>query len=454
MTRHSRPFLALIGLLVILFAAPVWGAIDVQSDGTDGALDLPTSPGVCVGGVIVSNVCTIDLAQAVTATWNTAGTGVGVYDAAKWAIVLKYSSVNIDAGTTVEFLNHPSRAPVVWLVDTNATINGVVDLNGSNDTGTLSQFSEPGPGGFRGGRAPAPNNNASAGLGPGGGNAISNSGCGGSYGFVGGSSGCGIIGPTYGSDRVLPLIGGSGGGGDGNSSVYGGGAGGGAILIAADETITLGGTIQANGGNGAGTGGSGGGIRLIADSVTDPNFPSGPNGLLRAFQGAGANNNGGAGRIRVEANSITLSDPSGPQRTTGEPCIGAGCTCAPITCTGMAEIWPDPSTNPPSVQITNVAGVTAPADPRSDFNFPNQDVRMADNNPVTVTIQAQNVPIDGSWDVKVRVVPKGGLILGLSEYCAGSPVGDVSSSTWTASVPFPNADSAAQVRASVGTSCP
>jgi len=107
-----------------LCCSVVLGLINVPSDGSDGAFN-PTA-----------NV-EVDLSQAVTGApgvwgepWLQPGTGTGVYDADKWAVVFKYSSVNIPSGVTVTFKNHASRAPVVWLVQGNTTIAGTVNLDG------------------------------------------------------------------------------------------------------------------------------------------------------------------------------------------------------------------------------------------------------------------------------------------------------------------------------------
>ena len=154
----------LVILAAFLFAAlstPLVAAITVPSDGSDGVFN-PTAS------------VQVDLSQAVTGAWNQAGNGHGVYDVDKWAVVFKYSSVNIPSGVVVTFKNHPSRAPVVWLVQGNATIAGTVKLDGQDYVGNDPQglliiMAEPGPGGFRGGAAginvqlqPGP------GLGPGG----------------------------------------------------------------------------------------------------------------------------------------------------------------------------------------------------------------------------------------------------------------------------------------------
>ena len=93
--------------------------INIPSDGSDGNL-------------IVTANTVIDLSEAVSGTWdanNTANAGKGIYDPAKWAVVFKYRSVSVAAGATVTFKNHATRAPVVWLVQGDVTINGTVSLD-------------------------------------------------------------------------------------------------------------------------------------------------------------------------------------------------------------------------------------------------------------------------------------------------------------------------------------
>src|SRR5690349_6773838 len=104
---------AFVGSLLTFAAAPALAQINVQSDGSDGALN------------ITSNTV-IDLSQAISGAWsnnNTANAGKGIYDSNKWAVVFKYSSVNIASNASVTFSNHASHAPVVWLVQSNVNIS-------------------------------------------------------------------------------------------------------------------------------------------------------------------------------------------------------------------------------------------------------------------------------------------------------------------------------------------
>jgi len=254
------------------------------ADGSDGAL-------------VITNNTAIDLSQAVTGAWtNTSGSpGNGIYDPTQWAVVFKYSSVNIAVGTTLTFTNHPTHAPVVWLVNGNVTINGTVNLDGQAENGNSGSLPEPGPGGFRGGGGPVFGNGP--GFGPGG-------------GIVNGASGS--YSGTYGNPQIIPLIGGSGG--SGYYTSQNGGAGGGAILIAVTRTITVNGYCHADGGGAGYTwDGSGGAIRLVANQITGT-------GTLEALGGYGAPTS--VGRIRLEANSFSggiTVNPPGPGVTPSNP---------------------------------------------------------------------------------------------------------------------------------------
>jgi hypothetical protein len=165
--------------------------------------------------------------------------------------VFHFTTINIPSGVLVTFNKNGANTPVTFLASGNVTIAGVINVNGANGDFKPGPNSSPGgiggPGGFNGGEGgiggstPFP---GSGGRGPG-----------------GGSPGLGAQAPTsatYGASAsfvsLMPLFGGSGGGGgssftSGNGG--GGGGGGGAILIASSGTITLNGSVTANGGSGA-----------------------------------------------------------------------------------------------------------------------------------------------------------------------------------------------------------
>ena len=276
--------LLIASLLGAAFTAPAALPIDYLNKGADLAFN-PT---------VSTN---IDLALAATADWQAAPPvpGRGVYDSNQWAVVFKFSSINIPANVTVTFSNHPSRAPVVWLVESNATIAGTVELSGKNGDpdGNRIIFAEPGPGGFRGGDSFVPNGggNATSGFGPGGGLGNKAGVQYSSYSTVGAVSGPASPVPTYGNPTLIPLIGGSGGGPHIGDSTLGGGAGGGAILLAVSGNLAFTGLIRANGGAGSVGGGTGGSIRIVCDTTIG-------NGRLEAINYYPPN--GSHGRIRVE----------------------------------------------------------------------------------------------------------------------------------------------------------
>ncbi len=261
--------------LVVVFAMSLAALVpsslaqlSVPSDGSDGALN------------ITSNTV-IDLSQAITGTWTAPGSGTGIYDLNQWAVVCKYSSVNIANGATVSFINHSANPPVVWLVQSNVTINGTVSVNGANGTSSSpAQFlpAVPGPGGFAG-AAYDPSIGTGEGFGLGGG-----------IGNVGSAT----YQSSYGNPQILHLIGGSGGSVANNCGyVVTGGSGAGAILIVAGTTVSVTGQITAIPGaalgcNGADSYGSGGGIRLVAYQIS----------------GTGSINAAPKGSTRLDANSI------------------------------------------------------------------------------------------------------------------------------------------------------
>lgn len=386
----------------ILLAA-VFGALTahaqltIPSDGSDGAF----APAANVE---------IDLGLATTALWTAPGSGNGVYDAEKWAVVFKYSSVNIPAGVTVTFKNHPTYAPVVWLVQGNVTIDGTLDAKGKQGTvNTVAALTpaEPGPGGFRGGVFGPAGANAS-GYGPGTGTGADQNG-----NYLG----------RYGNPQILPLIGGSGSWGGLNQAS--GGAGGGAIQIAAGQAITIQGAIDVRGGGAAGIAGSSGAIRLIANQVSG-------SGELRA-SGNTTFINGltyqyvtRPGRIRIETNSLSPSLQAAPET------IGVPPANPPV-------IWP--AANAPIAKVISVDALNAPADPRAPL-VAAADVAIQNSNQVNILIETQNFPIEGV--VQLFITPKFGARTTLN---ATRQSGDITSATWRVQTTLPQGFVTLQARA-------
>lgn len=377
----------------------------------------------------------IDLSEAVEGDWdlpNGANAGKGVYDPAKWAVVFKYSSVTVAAGKTLTFKNHPSRAPLVWLVSGNVTIAGTVSLNGQNNMNGL-ELAEPGPGGFRGGSGSSNGGvYASAGFGVGGAR-VEDSG----YGR-GGAHGADVPpwATAYGNPSLVPLIGGSGGSGVvSGSGGWSGGGGGGALLIAAASTVSIGGEIRANGGNGnyaAGTG-SGGGIRVVCDVL-------GGAGNIKATPGT-ADRQGSVGRIRLERFTN-----SGSLQISPDPSV------VPLASGATALLWP-PS-EAPDVRVVSIGGITAPTDPKASFGSAGADVALPQTATTQVIVETTNV--EQASQVQVRL---GRRSLTPAEWSAGNRGATVVNATftqqvtanplvirWTATVPVSVGYSAVQVK--------
>jgi plastocyanin len=391
-------------------------ALNIPSDGSDGAL-------------VITDNTVIDLSQAVTGKWNdnnSANAGKGVYDPEKWAVVFKYSSVTIQGGATVTFMNHASRAPVVWLVNGDVTINGTVNLDGQGAT-TPPLLAEPGPGGFRGGSGNyAPGAEDAAGFGPGGGARrfadYWGIGGGGSYGSwgEGGSS-------VYGNPSLIPLIGGAGGAGSKGAVGTGGGAGAGAILIGCAGSLAISGIIHANGGSGIATtsaGGSGGGIRLVTENLTGT-------GIVQATGGGGALR-GGLGRIRVERvqNTSTL-------QITPDPSVIILPTSA------IPQIWLP--TNGPTVKIVSIGGNLTPVDPRAEFGAIGADTILPRVTSTTVVVETTNV--EQASVVTVRATPRSDgnfteAKASVTEVVSEDPL----VVRWTANVPVKDGYAAIQVK--------
>ena len=391
--------LALAALGLAAGLQPAQAQLTIPSDGSDGAFNPPASP---------TNVV-IDLSQAVTGVWNannTANAGKGIYDPEKWAVVFKYSSVNIPAGVTVSFINHPTHAPVVWLVQGSVTNNGIVRLDGASGSIAVLALTptEAGPGGFRGG--PNGPQGRGDGLGPGGGI---------------GNYASGKYSSSYGNPQAIPLIGGSSGSAWDNN--YGsGGAGGGAILIAASGILANEGTISAKGGAGFNLSiygqGSGGAVRLIASQISGsgeinclPHYPS---------------NGGDPGRIRIESPVLSSALRTYPETIAVPPAT------PPL-------IWPPAGA--PTVRVVSVATIAAPADPTAPL-VSSADVAIQNDSPSVIMLETQNFPIEGV--VQVRAAQKWGSASWIN---ASYVSGNQASAQWRATNTFVKGYTTLQARA-------
>jgi uncharacterized repeat protein (TIGR01451 family) len=150
-------------------------------------------------------------------------------------------------------------------------------------------------------------------------------GSGAGYGGNGGAASNGLAGGTAYGSLTMPTDLGSGGG---NGYSGAGGAGGGAIKLYVSGTLTVNGTISANGKNGgtgrwgAGGGGSGGSIYIITDTLSG-------NGTISACGGIGAtgyygSGGGGGGRIAIYYTSNTYAGITSVYGGIGAQCGGSG----------------------------------------------------------------------------------------------------------------------------------
>jgi len=352
--------------------------------------------------------------------------------------VFHFTTIAIPAGITVRFTRNAANTPVTLLASGDVTIEGVLELSGgdgmpgASGTRFVNDGGIGGVGGFAGGAGSNGllGNVGGAGLGPGGGAgggvpSFSSAGGGGGFGVAGEGASGGVTegGPAYGTSTLLPAIGGSGGGGGGaplGMSSGGGGGGGGAIVIASSGTITLTGVIRAKGGAGgepaggaaAGGGGSGGAIRLVANTLTGSDGTLDVNGGAAGQPGVGGG--GGAGRIRLEADTNTLT----------------------VNLRGVIPSFGPASNvtvpNVPTLSITTVAGMAAPATPSASYGTPDIVLPATTVNPVSVTLAASNIP--PGTILSVRVTPWVGAA---SSTTSTALSGSLDSSTATASVILP-----------------
>ena len=347
--------------------------------------------------------------------------------------VFNFTTVNIPSGVAVRFTKNAANTPVTILASGDVTIAGTIDVSGAPGGGGSGQTlmvpngGRGGPGGFDGGSGAngIVSTTGGTGLGPGGGG-------GGVPGILAGGGGFGTAGPSncsgigggpaYGTATLVPLIGGSGGGGgftDFGRTGGGGGGGGGAVLIASSGTITLTGTVLASGANGSppnggldgGAGGSGGAVRLVATTI------AGSGGTIDARGGGGSpvcDGAGGFGRIRVEGftNTAAVTFNGVPPSITTQPAVVA-------------------LPNTPTLRITSVAGVNAPATPLGSFTVPDITLPAGTTSPVAVTITGANIPVGTT----VTVTTKGQI--GSVSSAAATLSGSLASSTASASVTIP-----------------
>jgi hypothetical protein len=361
--------------------------------------------------------------------------------------VFHYTTINIPAGVTITYTRNATNTPVTILASGNVTIAGTLVISGQAGA-TSGNGGIGGPGGFDGGSGGLglPIYNGNPGVGPGGGTSgkygttagTGAGGGGGGFNIAGTNGGGetaarGVGGPKYGTNTLLPLIGGSGGGGGGASlSARGasGGGGAGAILLASSGTITFSGSaaINAQGGVGgaaatsganfgAGGGGSGGAIRLIANTISGPATLNVNGGAGGACWSGGCGGAGGLGYVRIEAFDVSAFTPTGSPQN-------------------LSYAAPNPValTTAPQLRIASVAGVASPTTPVGSFQAaPDIVVPASQSNPVTVALEAANIPL--GTVVQVTLTPASGARTTVSSTALA---GTEAASTGSASLTLPS----------------
>jgi PKD repeat protein len=284
---------------------------DTNTGAISGGAGCPTR-GVDTSGEVVAGISAVVVPSGV----------IGEPDTVEFVM----NSLTVDSGATITFIGSRNLA-LATLHDLTVGGGGAVDANGLGGTGG-------GPGG--------------AGSGPGGGDHsilknCEDAGGGGSFGGFGGDGGNGVpSGGMYGSlDQSQLLNQGSGGGGAGTGAGCGtqaGGNGGGGVALIAMGTLTVNGTVSANGtstsptsdlpdqgGPGAGSGGA---ILLMAPHLALANqsvaTAKGGYGWSTSMSSASGGGGGGGGRIATVSDQPSsafspLSVTSGLGGTTADP---------------------------------------------------------------------------------------------------------------------------------------
>lgn len=225
-----------------------------------------TIPGSITGGTITANTMGVLLVQGfanLSGSINATDSGTKVQ--IKGDIIAPSGNINITSNAAVQAVGNPVTGLGATIAATNITIDSTSSLNADG----LGYPNASGPG--------------AAGSG-------TTSGGGGGYGGAGGAGqqGAATGGVTYGS-ALQPTDLGSGGG---NTSTGAGGYGGGAMKIIVSGTLSIAGTLSANGTDGtmgySAGGGSGGSIWIDTNVLTGA-------GAIRANGGSYGSGGGGAG---------------------------------------------------------------------------------------------------------------------------------------------------------------
>ncbi len=291
---------------------PVW-----ESGGDKTVILTLLATGSYPVGTPNAATCTLTSAAATTCRWTGGASSTDWNAQGNWnpwvprdvdSVVITNTTAkpSIPAGTyTYNSLSISNGATVTCLGDTSTTYGTGVVLNISGDAVIAGTLTADGKG-FAYQAGPGKGVSSTSANGNGGGGA--------SHGGRGGHSGNNILGGLILYDTASgPTSLGSGGGNDDYGSAGYGGAGGGAVkLMAASGTVTINGTLSANGNNGigvanygAGGGGGGGSVWIVCDKLDG-------GGLLAAKGGTGvsgftAGGGGAGGRMALSYTTSTFT---------------------------------------------------------------------------------------------------------------------------------------------------
>ncbi len=296
---------------------------------------------------------------------------------------LVVGSLTLETNTVLTHLTGQSAMQLVALGD--ALINGAIDVSGR---------------GYPWGED----------VGPGGGTQSSWSGSGAGHGGAGGRSATQAPGgPAYGSLLQPTTLGSRGGSGDGGP----GGAGGGAVRLISGGTLTVNGSVVANGLNGTANnsgGGSGGSIFLSSQSFAGVGSLSANGGTGEWVDGGG----GGGGRIAVyrSQNSFTgtLSVDGAGGSARGENGTIHQAEAPTVIWLAPAEGWVDGVV---SLQVAALGAGSTPASMQFSYVRDGAATTIATVSG-TITAETQwntlSVP-DGPYDLQVTVRDNSGRTL-------------------------------------------
>jgi hypothetical protein len=275
-------------------------------------------------------------------------------------LLKQYSTVTINSGQTFtgRAWDGTSGGIVAFLANSSITVTGGIDVSGANGKGYRGYDDNNGAvHGLRGeGTASAGNDSSTSANGNGGGSGTGGSGVQGGGGGGGGHAASGSNGSTAGgtggtggtsggvAGLTTMIFGGGGGTGGRDSSNPGrtrGGSGGGIVILIA-PTITVTGSITANGQNAPGTipasgsqdggggGGAGGSILLKGQALTlgSSLITAAAGSLAGGANGGASGGNGSVGRIHADY-STSISGTTSPTidstlDTTLEDATGGG----------------------------------------------------------------------------------------------------------------------------------